>query len=504
MENNNWPTIIPLNEEFGPKFPIEALPDPLHNYAKALAETYQVPVDLPAMLMITSCAVPLAKHVQIKPGPEWIEPCNLYAAIVLPPASRKSAIFKEVTRPLEKYDADEAERLNEVISSKKQEESIIKRRISEIEKKAIKADGDDYRDLMKEADNLRKDLPEVPPQTRIIADDISPEKLANLLAEQNGRMAIFSAEGGIFDMINGKYSGGVPNLEVYLKGHAGDTLRVDRINRDSEMVNSPALTIGVTIQPDVIKDLALKPSLRGRGLLGRFIYILPSSNIGRRKIETSDVPPMYRAHYMQLFNRLFNMESFGELPSHLTLILAPEAKAQFVAFRHDIESKLAVGAKYENIQDWAGKLAGTVARIATILHMVTFKPGDTFSNTVLTETMRSAITLGQYFAEHALIAFDYMGGNKELYVAKRILEWVTHNRKEIFTARDAHQGLKGSIKAVTDIKDGLQLLHNHHYIISIPEEYQGIGQRPSPRYKVNPRIHPQNSQNHALLDAVTL
>jgi replicative DNA helicase len=46
----------------------------------------------------------------------------------------------------------------------------------------------------------------VPSAPRIFADDVTPEAAASLLAEQNGRLAIMSAEGGIFDTMLGRYS----------------------------------------------------------------------------------------------------------------------------------------------------------------------------------------------------------------------------------------------------------------------------------------------------------
>ena len=59
--------------------------------------------------------------------------------------------------------------------------------------------------------------------SRLIVDDVSPERLATLLRDHGGRIAVLSAEGDIFDVMAGRYSkGGVPNLGVFLKGHAGD------------------------------------------------------------------------------------------------------------------------------------------------------------------------------------------------------------------------------------------------------------------------------------------
>ena len=65
------------------------------------------------------------------------------------------------------------------------------------------------------------------------------------------------------------------NLGVYLKSHAGDLLKVDRRGGPPEYVERPCLTIGLTVQPEVLQGLADRPGFRGRGLLARFLYSLP-------------------------------------------------------------------------------------------------------------------------------------------------------------------------------------------------------------------------------------
>src|SRR4029450_5760195 len=136
-------------------------------------------------------------------------------------------------------------------------------------------------------------LPVVP---RLLADDISPERLATLLSEQGGRMSMFSPEGDLFDMMAGRYSGAV-NLGIYLKAHSGDILRVDRVGRPPEFISEPALTIGLAVQPSVIESLASKPEFRGRGLLARFLYSMPESLLGRRESNPATVPGSVQATY---------------------------------------------------------------------------------------------------------------------------------------------------------------------------------------------------------------
>jgi replicative DNA helicase len=104
----------------------------------------------------------------------------------------------------------------------------------------------------------------IPVALRLLTDDCSPEKLASLLCEQGGRMAILSPEGDLFDMMAGRYSSnGASNLGIYLKGHSGDPHRVDRIGRPSEHIPRPTITLGLTIQPSVLRKLTDRPQFKG-------------------------------------------------------------------------------------------------------------------------------------------------------------------------------------------------------------------------------------------------
>src|SRR5262249_59176147 len=109
--------------------------------------------------------------------------------------------------------------------------------------------------------------------------------------------AVLSAEGGIFATLAGRSSGGVPSLEVFLKGHSGDMLRVDRKGRPPEHIPHPALTLGLCVQPEVLRTIAEMPGFRSRGLLARILYSLPVNLVGRRQIGTEPVPEDVREGY---------------------------------------------------------------------------------------------------------------------------------------------------------------------------------------------------------------
>ena len=103
-----------------------------------------------------------------------------------------------------------------------------------------------------------------------------------------------AAEGGVFDIIAGRYNGNIPNMDVWLKGHSGDMIRVDRKGRPPEYIRKPAMTLGLMIQPEVLKSIAAQPAFRGRGLIARFLYAMPVSQVGYRKTGAAQFPRRHR------------------------------------------------------------------------------------------------------------------------------------------------------------------------------------------------------------------
>src|SRR5262249_19705876 len=135
---------------------------------------------------------------------------------------------------------------------------ILEGRLKVAEAKAAKADtAEDRAKLTQEARRIAAELAKhvVPKPTQLWCDDCTSEKLASLLAEQGGRMLQAGAEGTAFEIAKGRYSE-TANFDVYLKGHAGDPLRTGRVGREGESIDSPALSMALATQPDVICGLA--------------------------------------------------------------------------------------------------------------------------------------------------------------------------------------------------------------------------------------------------------
>jgi hypothetical protein len=334
----------------------------------------------------------------------------------------------------------------------------------------------------------------MPVLRKLIVDDVTSEVLATILAEQDGRIALFSAEGGIFETIAGRYANGTPNIDVLLKAHSGDDLRIDRRDR-SEHIERPALTTGLAVQPDVFRGLIEKPGFRGRGLLGRFLYALPNSTVGQRKIRPPAMPDEARHTYHANVKRLAAIEPFindDGKPEPRMIRLSNDADDYLAAFEEKIEPMLAPDGDLNNIGDWGGKLAGAALRLAGILHLTqhaaTFDCNGHWPAEVTADTMKRAIKIAEYLIPHAQAAYAEMGADSKVEDAKFLLRWIEKSDKDEFTKRDAHQGTKGRFKQVSMIEPALKILEDHGYIRAV--EYTPpagkVKRRPSEKYFVNP------------------
>ena len=250
-----------------------------------------MPPDLPGALALAVVAVACGGRVDVTPLPGWVEPTNLYLVAALAPGSRKSATFTAMTRPL--YDAEAA--LAAATAPARIEAELVARRARAQADKAARtaenAEGDPDAALAEAISTAQDAAAHIEhPEPRLLADDLTPETASTLLSDHGGRLALLSAEGGAFATVTGTRYSASPNMEPLLKAHAGDMIRVDRKGRPAERVDRPALTIGITTQPENLAEIAASPGARDRGLLARFLFALPENTVGGARSTPSPSP----------------------------------------------------------------------------------------------------------------------------------------------------------------------------------------------------------------------
>jgi hypothetical protein len=491
-----WDPILEIHDPELPTFPTRALAPWQWRYVEALAVATQTPVDLAAMLVLTVAAAGAARRAVVRVRDGYDEPLNIYGMVAQPPASRKTSVFREVLQAVGEFEREMAMEARPVVAEARTQLEIDRKTLEEFERKASKAQDEVERaTLIEQARTLAQDLaarrlPEVP---RWLADDATPESLVNRMFHNGGRIFLASPEGGLFEMIGGRYSQGKTsaNQAVYLKGHAGDQIRIDRMNRPPEFIDKPALTIALAVQPDVIHGLASNASFRHRGLLGRFWYSMPRSLVGHRELDPPPVPDVIREEYRVQVRSMLALQpatdEAGEPTEHV-IGLSTDAYALWLDFAAWLEPQLGDYGPLSHISDWAGKLAGAVVRIVGLLHLADLAGHEApWSVPVPGATMVRAIAIGRYLIPHARAAFSEMGADPIQSDARYLLEWIRRSGADCFTRRDAFEATKGHFRQVEAMEPALELLQKQNYIRRRTSPTRsGPGRPIGPAYNVNP------------------
>lgn len=487
---DTWPEPVLFGEIEAPEISSSLLPGYLGEYCHAVTKATQTPSGLAVMLALSTAAGCLQKRFEVAPyGDNYTEPLNLWTATALEPGNRKTAVKDAMTIPLIIWEKEQAELHKDKIKETKFKRDINQKRIEQLKQHAARpeiesTDREAYLREILEIDNNTPDEIHIP---RLWADDVTPERLQCLMADHNERMTLLSDEGGIFEIMAGLYSNGKANLNVFLQGHAGSPVRVDRQGR-TVTLQKPALTFGLAVQPDIIADLSQghKARFRSNGTLARFLYCIPKSTIGSRNVKQRIViPESVKAEYCQGILSLLNIEPvFDEQGQERAriLTLAPDALQQWETFSQWMESNLGENGEFYNFQDWASKLPGAALRIAGLFHVIEY---GVSTPTISLQTMERSLDLCELLTGHARAAFDLMGEDSANIDAKHVYEWIVSRNLPAFRQNEAYRENR-RFRSIERLQKALKVLAARH-IISDSSKRETKG-RPSIWYDVNPDI----------------
>ncbi len=508
--SGEWESPVPFTDYNLPEFPVEALPPVIRAYVISVAESIQVPVDMCASACLAVLALTMQGKYRIMGKADWFEPLNLYVLCIAKPSERKSTILSKVAGPINSYEADYNRRHALDIENSQNEFSLMEktreRMLSMIaDKKAGKKGAaeklekaeETLGDYEKKVAQLTEEILnyKFKKSMKLYCEDITSEKLASVLEENDGRIGILSSEGGIFEIMKGAYSSNKePKIDVFLQAWSGDSIRVDRVGRASNNIEHPALTMLLMVQPHVISGLVNNKTFSGRGLTARFLYCMPKSAVGRRRFDTVPIPESVNDNYRDLMTNLLDDEQ-KEKP--MLIRLSDEAREHLKTFYEQLEPK--IPAEYAELAGWMGKLVGTVLRIAGIFTraLVADKVAqasfdeiqdmdtDTDHLIVSGDTMKGAIAIGEYYLEHARAAFSLMGADEVSEMAAFALDVIGRKGLNGFKTADLMRASK-KFKTADVANEVLKRLTEMGYLREEKPESKKSGRPPAPKYTVNP------------------
>ena len=471
----HWEAPEALPEYQRPPFPLEAMPQLFRAFAEAIAEHMQMYPDMPALELLAAISTACAGKVEIEAKPGWREPIHTYTMVCMGVGERKSPVFKIASQPLKAWQAEKAKTMAGDVEASQSKKRLLQKKLQKAEEKGDESAAETYARKLSEYREITA--------PRILADDITPEALASVMAANNGTASIWSSEGGLLSILGGRYQNkdAGPNLDLILKAYSSDMAMVDRVGRPTDIIRCPALTIMLAVQPDVLEQLMGNEAFMNRGLCGRFLYSLPDSMVGRRKVNSSPIPDGMRAEYSRIIQYLLDIPYPDE--KHV-LQLDAEARQLFDQWGEEIEPRLA--AEWKTIGGWANKLAGLTLRLAGQIHMAVCRSWEV---PISAKVMGAAIQLGRYAVAHALAAFGTCATDADTALAKKVLEVIREKGWVDFSKRELMRAARGPDSKAFD--QALMLLDDYGYIrkdILEREADLSAGRPAEVRWVVNPAV----------------
>ena len=265
----------------------------------AIAETTSTDVAMAGTALLSAVGYCFTGVYRMYGKADHSEPLVLNSLTVAEPSFKKSPVMALVKRPFVQFTTEWNELNREAIIRSQAEKKLLESQLATLEKKKD-VTLDEITDLSIQLENLKVIEPR-----RIVVDDITPESLVRQM-KSNSTLLMISDEAGMLNNFSGRYSNNIPNLDLLLKSWNGETYISDRATRDSIILKNPYLTICLACQPYVLDNLMNNQAFHGSGLIARFVYCFPESNIGSRKYDTKSIPEIIAMNYKNLIYRLLN------------------------------------------------------------------------------------------------------------------------------------------------------------------------------------------------------
>lgn len=483
---DNWPDPILPGQVLVPEIPVDVLPTWVKDMAGAVAESTQTPPALAVMISLSVLATCLHRRFEVAPFGEdddYSEPLALWTLTALPSGSRKTAVINALAGPLVYWEKLERDRLRHEIARIATARAVAKKRIEKLTKDAVNADSDEAREkIRKQIQEEEEAMPMEIRAPRLFTGDVTAERLQGLLVEHAERMAVLSDEAGIFLIMAGMYSGGMASLDVFLQGHAGTPMRVDRADRAAH-IDKPALTFGLALQPGVLADVASSRRFRDSGLLARFLFAMPESNVGRRDVRRRwSIPNYVSTEYeRRLHGLLEGREQFASKPRIIGL--TDSARDAWLDFADEIEKQQGERGAMESIADWSSKLPGAAARIAALLELA---ENGTAAEAVSPAATERALRLCRLLIQHAHSAFGLLGADATDADASAIVKWARDNRLLSFNKSKCQKAMEGRFRSVARLDKAIERLE--HGDVAKVEKVPNRNARPTTMIRMNPKL----------------
>lgn len=422
-------------------FPLETLPPGFRAYAEAVATGTLTDTTAAGTAVLGGVSAVVGTRIQVRISESWCYHCGLYVALLAPSSYGKSSVIEAVDQPVRTLEAKlRAETAAEVAKNRETlvyVEAQIKAKKTLLSSALKKGEAAD--DLPKQIADLEIEAEEVKAKATapaLVADDFTVEAVTDLLELNGERVTVTSGDTGIFNIQ--RYSDN-PSIELLLKCWKGEPHREIRRGRDKDAdLQKPSMAMLVATQVENVKTLAVKhPGLVTRGLLPRFLPVIPEDTIGFRDVgkailEGRGIPKTLQARFnaklVDLVKQLQKNEGGG-----VVLSLDNDARQAFTDTCQGYENRQRPGGDLRPILEAAGKLPLQLQKLIGINWAMRACEGDG-AVIVTAEIVSDAAAQLDYFIEQQHKLYDAISQAPADAVADKIRRWCDHHPGVTMTA----------------------------------------------------------------------
>lgn len=469
---------IPENEKPTP-FPLECLPETMASMVKAISETERVPESLPACCVLGTISASIGKGLQIQSGPSRTTPGNVYITASASSGTGKSEGFRHATQPFHQFEAELLERWKtEFFPGLEIEKEMLEAEINSLIKDTVRAEnGNEREQIRSDLERKKRLLLEIESKMNppvLACEDITTEKLANLLSKCGECLASLSPDAGaIVNNLLGRYSKlDRTDESIYLKAYSHDYCRIDRQSREPVVLRKPCVTALWLVQPDKVETLLGERSLTDGGLIPRILvchtHCAPQPILGTQL----GIPEDVRVKYGRLITDLLESYRMAGQPYTIT----PNLEAQDLLISHYNEIVERRKTDLRDVTTFAARWNEQAWRLTVVLHAGLYGK-DACKHQLSGETAQKAIDLAMWFGNQQLEILEAGRAQLKKQKCDQVFELLARLPMGI-TSRDIQRS-----RIAIDAEEAKEILKEMEKAEFLQSEIQTTGGRPLQIFK---------------------
>lgn len=487
---NPLPPVAPFTEDL--------LPEALGPWIMDIAHRMQCPPDFVAVsaLVALSSVVGARAVIQPKAFDTWQVVPNLWGMVVGRPGVKKSPALSESMKPLNRMQERETVESQVALQDWDRQCQLIDMQNEANEKLARRIANSDPVTAMSLLTPLPK--PDPPVSRRYIVNDVTVEKLGELL--QENPWGILSYRDEISGLLMSLDKQGQEGARAFmLQGYDGNqSYTFDRIGRGTVHIPRVCLSLIGGIQPGRIQEYvrgAVSGGSADDGLMQRFgLAVWP--DLPSQFIHVDQVPDaVAKETAWAVFERLAKIRPTNETEP-VVWRFDEAAQSLFVEWLVKFEQELRGEEMHPALVSHLSKYRKLIPALALLFALVDSPDGDGDGTGVVQEReIRRSLSMGEYLRSHAgrLYAAAVM---PETTAAANLLGKILAGKLvtsegvvlDTFTARQVATKNWSGLGKTADVNKAAELLVDYDFLRVQTMESSAAGGRPSERYIINPEV----------------